>query len=126
MVFWLLCLGSRINTGFCSIRNGNRLLKKWKLNVFFGNKKGNEMENDELKSYYALFTDCWKFFKKYAQEKNINDNLWNCMINDAEKIRHKYDGKEAAYQVLWGTQQALDKIWTQKENERKRNEQTKI
>lgn len=76
------------------------------------------MTSEDKKYYYNLFSTCWKFFWKYAQIDDVNDNQWNAMINDAEKIRNDYDGNDAAYQILWGAQQALDKIWTKKEKQK--------
>ncbi|MDD3338454.1 MAG: hypothetical protein PHS82_06305 [Lachnospiraceae bacterium] len=76
------------------------------------------MPEEQLKLYYNTYTQCWKLFRKYVQVEIINDTAWNCMISDFEKLRKEIEGDEPSYQILWGTQKAIDKIWTKREKER--------
>lgn len=76
------------------------------------------MSEEELKLYYSILTKCWKLFRKYVQQEKIDDKVWNCMINEFEKLRREVEGVAPVYQILWGTQKALDEIWTKREKEK--------
>lgn len=45
------------------------------------------MEDRQLKRYFDAFTDCWKFFKKWSDEKNYED--WKQLLLEAEELRKK-------------------------------------
>lgn len=83
------------------------------------------MDTEKLKQYYALFTDCWKLFKKHAGKHVMNENVWNCFLNDAEKLRRKYETLPESMEVIWGTQKAVDGICTERERRGDKDEQNR-
>lgn len=47
------------------------------------------MGNEELKRYYDMFTDSWRFFKKYSEVKDT-DEYWEVVVNESGAISRKY------------------------------------
>lgn len=49
------------------------------------------MSNEELKEKYNMFTDCWRFYKKYAvAEDKDNDEFWEKVVDESHIISKKY------------------------------------
>lgn len=59
------------------------------------------MNYKELKRTYDIFTDTWKFFKKYAiiEDKN-NDEFWKTAINECNAISKQYGQCRLAVDLL--------------------------
>lgn len=47
------------------------------------------MSNEELKRYYDMFTDSWRFFKTYADVKDT-DEYWEAVVDKMHEISKKY------------------------------------
>lgn len=47
------------------------------------------MTEQELRQYYNLITDVWKFLRTHSDVKN-GDEYWNTLINDADAITDRY------------------------------------
>lgn len=47
------------------------------------------MSSEELKRYYDMFTDSWRFFKKYSDVKDT-DEYWKLVVNGSGAISKKY------------------------------------
>lgn len=47
------------------------------------------MSNEKLKRYYDMFTDSWRFFKKYSDVKDT-DEYWEAVVNETHEISKKY------------------------------------
>lgn len=60
------------------------------------------MTEQELKEKYALYTDSWKFYRKWAvQSFPLTDEQWEQVIKEAHVIHSKYSGsKMVEYMIL--------------------------
>ena len=43
-----------------------------------------------VKEDYEMFSDIWKFYRKYREVKDDGD-YWKQLINEADMIYHKYN-----------------------------------
>lgn len=51
--------------------------------------KGNTMNDEELKQIHGMFTDLWRFFKKYCEVKP-DDSYWQQLAEESKTINAKY------------------------------------
>lgn len=47
------------------------------------------MSNEELKRYYDVFADSWKFFRKYSDAQET-DAYWEQIVAESAAISKKY------------------------------------
>lgn len=57
------------------------------------------MSNEELKRIYGLFTDCWRYFKKYVDVQDT-DEFWESVVNESSEISKKYNNDKFAIALV--------------------------
>lgn len=57
------------------------------------------MSNEELKRIYNLFTDCWRYFKKYADVKD-EDIYWENVVGESGELSKKYNNDKFAIALI--------------------------
>lgn len=68
------------------------------------------MTERELKEKYNMFTDSWKFYRKWAvMEFPLTDEQWSQIVEESHEIRDKYGGKMIEYLMIAVTQ-GLDEM----------------
>ena len=55
--------------------------------------------DEELKKIYGMFTDAWKFYKKYADVQQ-SDEYWESVLDESRQIAKKYDNAKLAIALL--------------------------
>lgn len=55
--------------------------------------------DEELKKVWEMFTDAWKFYKKYADVKQ-SDEYWETVVDESRQIAKKYNAKLATALLL--------------------------
>ena len=55
--------------------------------------------DEELKAVYGMFTDAWKFYKKYADVQQ-SDEYWEAVVDESGQIAKKYDNAKLAIALL--------------------------
>lgn len=55
--------------------------------------------DEELKKVYGMFTDAWKFYKKYADVQQ-SDEYWEAVVDESGQIAKKYDNAKMAIALL--------------------------
>lgn len=51
------------------------------------------MSELDLKKVYGMFTDCWRFFKKYNDIQST-DEYWEAVTSEGDKLARQYgDGR---------------------------------
>lgn len=45
------------------------------------------MNEELLKKYYEIYTDCWKFFRKWNSPKSDED--WKQLLREAKELQKK-------------------------------------
>lgn len=58
--------------------------------------------NEELNCVYNLFTDCWRFFKKYSEVKDT-DEYWQRVVDESRELSRKYDNDKFAIALVLAT-----------------------
>lgn len=66
--------------------------------------------DEELKRIYNTFTDCWRFYKKYAETKVTNE-YWQNMIDESEKIAKKYNDSKFVVALLVAVGDELQRVY---------------
>lgn len=56
--------------------------------------------DEELKKIYGMFTDAWKFYKKYAGIQQSEDERWQQLVDESGQIAKKYDNAKLAIALL--------------------------
>ena len=71
------------------------------------------MKEDKLREYFSLYTDCWKFFRKYAEliGQMEEEQFWQQAVNESEELFRKYQKSEFAKKMLAATMGELDEIY---------------
>lgn len=55
--------------------------------------------DEELKKVYGMFTDAWKFYKKYADVQQ-SDEYWEAAVDESGQLAKKYDNAKLAIALL--------------------------
>lgn len=71
------------------------------------------MKEPELKQYFSLYTDCWKFFRKYVEWIGGMDEetFWQKAVDESATLYDKYDKSEFAKKLLAATMAEIDKVY---------------
>ncbi len=72
--------------------------------------------DEELKKVYGMFTDAWKFYKKYADVQQ-SDEYWEAVVDESGQIAKKYDNAKLAIALILA---AIDEL-ERKSKEMKQN-----
>lgn len=66
------------------------------------------MDQEKLKEYFDIYTDCWKFFKRYS-DVEYSDQYWLGLMQEANNIyeRHK---TELCKKLILDTLDELERI----------------
>ena len=72
--------------------------------------------DEELKAVYGMFTDAWKFYKKYADVQQSNE-YWEAVVDESGQIAKKYDNAKLAIALILA---AIDEL-ERKSKEMKQN-----
>lgn len=55
--------------------------------------------DEELKRVYNLFTECWRYFKKYADVKDT-DSYWKAVVDESRQIAKRYNNDKFAIALV--------------------------
>lgn len=72
--------------------------------------------DEELKTVWGMFTDAWKFYKKYADVQQ-SDEYWEAVVDESGQLAKKYDNAKLAIALLLA---AIDEL-ERKSKEMKQN-----
>lgn len=69
------------------------------------------MTEQELKEKYNMFTDSWKFYRKWAvMEFPLPDEQWEQIVKEAHEIRDVYGGGKMIEYMMIAVTQGLDEL----------------
>lgn len=74
--------------------------------------------DEELKRVYGMFTDAWKFYKKYANVQQ-SDEYWEDAIRESTQIVDKYDNAKLAISLMLATIDELERKGKNSEDDTK-------
>lgn len=49
------------------------------------------MTQEKIRETFNMFTDCWRFYKRYAASLNDSDQFWTDLTDEANRIDQKYN-----------------------------------
>ena len=55
--------------------------------------------DEELKTVWGMFTDAWKFYKKYADVRD-EDSYWENVIDESDELSKKYNNEKLAIALI--------------------------
>lgn len=64
--------------------------------------------DEELKKVYGMFTDVWKFYKKYADVQQ-KDKYWESLIAEADAIAKKYQNNKLCRDLILSAMSELER-----------------
>lgn len=64
--------------------------------------------DEELKTVWGMFTDAWKFYKKYADVQQ-SDEYWEAVVNESGQIAKKYDNAKLAIALILAAIEELER-----------------
>lgn len=64
--------------------------------------------DEELKKVYGMFTDAWKFYKKYADVQQ-SDEYWEAVVDESGQIAKKYDNAKLAIALILAAIEELER-----------------
>lgn len=64
--------------------------------------------DEELKTVWGMFTDAWKFYKKYADVQQ-SDEYWESVVDESGQIAKKYDNAKLAIALILAAVEELER-----------------
>ena len=64
--------------------------------------------DEELKTVWGMFTDAWKFYKKYADVQQ-SDEYWKVLIAEADIIAKKYQNNKVCRDLIIAVMSELER-----------------
>lgn len=65
--------------------------------------------DEELKKVYGMFTDTWKFYKKYAGIQQSEDARWQQLIDESDSIAKSYGNSRLIRDLLLAAVSELER-----------------
>ncbi len=65
------------------------------------------MAKEKLREYYNIFTDCWKLFKKYAEQDPIE---WQDLAKEIRNLRIKYKENKLLCDILLAIYREIERL----------------
>ncbi len=65
--------------------------------------------DEELKRVYGMFTDTWKFYKKYADVQQSEDARWQQLVDESDSIVKKYGNSRLVRDLLLAATSKLER-----------------
>ena len=67
------------------------------------------MTEQELKQDYEMFTEAWRFYRKWAVvPKPMTEQYWEQVVKEAHEFREKYGGTRTAEYLMLAVTNELD------------------
>lgn len=66
------------------------------------------MSEEELKKQFDLFTEAWRFFRKWAVQIPLSDEQWSQVIQETGEVREKYGNEESVRYLMIAVIERLD------------------
>ena len=63
--------------------------------------------DEELKTVWGMFTDSWRFYKKYADVQQ-SDEYWEAVVDEYGQIAKKYDNAKLAIALILAAIEELE------------------
>ena len=57
------------------------------------------VSDEELRRIYNLFTDCWRYFKKYVDASD-EDIYWENVVSESGELSKKYNNDKFAIALI--------------------------
>ena len=57
------------------------------------------VSDEELRRIYNLFTDCWRYFKKY-EDVSDEDIYWENVVSESGELSKKYNNDKFAIALI--------------------------
>ena len=57
------------------------------------------VSDEELRRIYNLFTDCWRYFKKYVDVSD-EDIYWENVVSESGELSKKYNNDKLAIALI--------------------------
>lgn len=67
------------------------------------------MNEEQLKQYFAIYTDAWKLFKKYSNPIE-DEEFWNSLQQEVQLVYEKYK-TPFSKEILVNTVNEIDRIY---------------
>lgn len=64
--------------------------------------------DEELKTVWGMFTDAWKFYKKYADVQQ-SDEYWEAVVDESGQIARKYGNAKLAIALILAAIEELER-----------------
>ena len=64
--------------------------------------------DEELKTVWGMFTDSWRFSKKYADVQQ-SDEYWEAVVDEYGQIAKKYDNAKLAIALILAAIEELER-----------------
>ena len=62
----------------------------------------------ELKTVWGMFTDAWRFYKKYADVQQ-SDEYWEAVVNEYGQIAKKYSNAKLVTALIMASIEELER-----------------
>lgn len=64
--------------------------------------------DEKLKNVYGMFTDAWKFYKKYANVQQ-SDEYWKTLIDESRQITEKYNNSKFIIDLIVAVRNEIER-----------------
>jgi len=71
------------------------------------------MEQEKIKAYYQMWSEAWKYFRKWAIDFKDTDDFWKQLVYEAESFGAKYKGTDLekfAYRIASDIAEEIERV----------------
>ena len=73
------------------------------------------MNQENLKMYYEIYTECWKLFKKYCNPEDTEE-FWKNLAQECRNLTNQFGQTKLACTLAIATYNEIVAIWKGKDN----------
>lgn len=74
------------------------------------------MREEELRKFFNVYTECWRFFRKYSSPTD-DDEFWEKLINESSELVEKSERKELAKAIMLATIDEIERVYKEHKGE---------
>ena len=71
------------------------------------------MEQEKIKAYYQMWSEAWKYFRKWLYDLRNDDEYWRTCIKDADDFCNQYKGspqEKVAKSIIMDILEELERL----------------
>lgn len=82
------------------------------------------MTEQQHKEYYAVLTECWRFFLKYGKLESMSERQWKQCLGEGTAIARGYGGTRFCKDLVLAMENEIERIQERTQGGKQHGNQT--